>query len=80
MPASVRCAGGGWWEQQPIATASNQRIRYRESNDPCGWEGERIGRPTLIDGEIRWNVITIPDDPCPNCGGRVELIPTDGTS
>jgi hypothetical protein len=44
---------------------------------PCGWEGERPGRPTKIKGEVHWNILTTPNDPCPECGGQVELIPVD---
>lgn len=68
--ARVRCAG---WGNQPV-TSRSAKARFARRGS-CGWESERPGQPTKIDGEIHWNILTIPDDPCPRCGGPVELAP-----
>lgn len=77
--AVVRCAG------KPLDgvllindSRTDQSVHLQRS--PCGWEDERPGRPTKINGEVHWNILTVSDDPCPNCGGRVALAADPGVS
>ncbi len=94
MANNVRCAGGGWWVI--TATEAVQRgepARPYGTSQPCGWEGERFATghvtrreaDTLPIAELQARVLANQNTlrtakPCPRCGGRVELIPTDGAA
>jgi hypothetical protein len=71
MSANVRCAGRSF-EQQGQHSA--------QATPPCGWKGERF--PTVsaaipIEDEQAAIERAMVRRPCPRCGGKVELIPTD---
>jgi hypothetical protein len=85
MSANVRCAGGGWWEQA-AGVGDRGRILYRDTQQPCGWEGDRfpsqyIYGASLSEGlteEVHAEIVRrVTAKPCPRCGGRVELIPQE---
>jgi hypothetical protein len=72
----VKCAGGGWWITfGQASTKAGAVVRAAPdapdgSSDPCGWRGNR---------EYSTRGVTRPtDNPCPKCGGRVELVDSDG--
>jgi hypothetical protein len=86
VTANVRCAGGGWWEQ-PAGDWPDQRIRYRDSNDPCGWQGDPDAARTdsIHDEQFTrddgtQHPVTVAEYRCPRCGGRVELVGLGGGS
>jgi hypothetical protein len=71
---NVQCAG-----QDTIAekseTGKYDRIVQRHT-EPCGWKGRRKNDEYFYGPYGRPSAAEVDD--CPRCGGRVELIPTDG--
>lgn len=77
MADNVRCAGRFarpqvFFNGRPVVanvTATEMQIAL-----PCGWKGERKRR--FVRGGRRLYDLRMVK-PCPNCGGRVELIPAE---
>ena len=68
MANNVQCAG------REQITYPFPGVRKTQYTRPCGWEDHRPGLPVAVDGKLDWNVLTISNDPCPRCGGKVQLI------
>jgi hypothetical protein len=63
--AGVRCAGGGRWTDDTGTPVDNAPA--------CSWAGTRKP-PDWCTHEPEAQLADLLDEPCPRCGGRVELI------
>lgn len=79
MAANVCCAGGSAWLREHSWTfqvINPDMLRLAETG-PCGWKGKRRKGDLLYAPTGR--VFEAEAEPCPRCGGRVELIGEETT-